>query len=206
MDPEEEGEPHDLCDIANMELEKYIPGITDTPKEKPPPEPTVRKIIILETWKESRQDIELMEMDTFAIRKTEVRKLEEENKQKEKNESKTPKVRKVRENYKSYTAKQVQKLIDLVICCGLSARKAGTLTDIAVRTAQHDVRQYNLKADSGWLPSMKRSHLEGNNQKLNKDHTNFLKTMHRLCCGRHAMHYTLNFQHYPSIYPISTSI
>lgn len=67
----------------------------------------------------------------------------------------------------------MQELTDLVICYRLSAGKAGIETDIVVRSAQHYVRQYKLKEDSGWLPGMKRSHLGGNNPKLNEDHTKF---------------------------------
>lgn len=70
----EEGEPYDIFDIANMEWKKYIPGVTDTPKEKPPPESAVRKIVILETRKESRQEIELMEVDIVTIRKAKKKK------------------------------------------------------------------------------------------------------------------------------------
>ena len=84
IDPEEEGEPHDLFEVANMEWEQYVPGVSDASKEKAPLEPAVRNIITLESWKQSRQEIESMEVDTVAIRKAETQKWDEEMKEKKK--------------------------------------------------------------------------------------------------------------------------
>lgn len=72
MDSEEEAEPHNLFDIVNMEWEKYFPGVTGAPKEKPPLEQAVRKIMTLKCWKESKQEIVWMEVDTVAIRKAKI--------------------------------------------------------------------------------------------------------------------------------------
>ena len=47
-------------------------------------EPAVRNIITLESWKQSRQEIESMEVDTVAIRKAETQKWDEEMKEKKK--------------------------------------------------------------------------------------------------------------------------
>lgn len=50
-----------------MEWEHYVPGVTDAPKEKLPPESAVRKIMNFEGWKEARQDIDSMEVDHVAM-------------------------------------------------------------------------------------------------------------------------------------------
>ena len=82
--------------------------------------------------------------------------------------------RKSRGAYRDYSSQQIQELIDLMICCGMSARQAGLSTGIVIRTAQHYVRQYRLKEDPEWLPGKKDSHIGGNNRKLTEDHTKFL--------------------------------
>ncbi|KAI9473379.1 hypothetical protein BDB00DRAFT_738318, partial [Zychaea mexicana] len=157
MDTEE---TPDLFGIANMEWEQYIPGVADLPKERAPPEPLVRRIMDLSSWKEeARREIQSMEVDT-----------------KKAQSGKKPKTvaRQIRGNYRSYTPQQIQALLDLAIFSGLSARKAGILTGIVVRTAQHYVRQYRLKEDPGWLVGMKKNSLRGNNRKLKEEHTAFL--------------------------------
>ncbi|CEP14887.1 hypothetical protein [Parasitella parasitica] len=160
MNPEE---TPDLFGIANMEWEQYIPGVTDLLKERAPPEPPVRRIMDLSSWKEARREIQSMEVDTVGIRKAEVSKLREEKKAQSGKKPKTA-ARQVRENYRSYTPQQIQALLDLAIFSGLSARKAGILTGIVARTAQHYVRQYRLKEDPG----------SSNNRKLKEEHTAFL--------------------------------
>lgn len=115
-------ETPDLFGIANMEWEQYIPGVTDLPKERTPPEPPVRRIMDLSSWKEARREIQSMEVDTVGIRKAEVSKLREEKKVQS---GKKPKAvaRQVRGNYRSYTPQQIQALLDLAIFSGLSARQ-----------------------------------------------------------------------------------
>lgn len=127
----------------------------------------------LSSWKEARREIQSMEVDTVGIRKAEASKLREEKKAQSGKKPKTV-ARQVRGNYRSYTPQQIQALLDLAIFSGLSARKAGILTGIVVRTAQHYVRQCRLKEDPGWLPGMKMSFLGGNNRKLKEEHTAFL--------------------------------
>ncbi|KAG1098393.1 hypothetical protein G6F42_017998 [Rhizopus arrhizus] len=127
----------------------------------------------LSSWKEARREIQSMEMDTVGIRKAEVSKLSEEKKAQNGKKPKTV-ARQFRGNYRSYTPQQIQALLDLAVFSGLSARKAGILAGIVVRTAQHYVRQYRLKEDPGWLPGMRMNSLGGNNRKLKEEHTAFL--------------------------------
>ncbi|OBZ91617.1 hypothetical protein A0J61_00336 [Choanephora cucurbitarum] len=114
-----------------------------------------------------------MEVDTVGIRKAKVSKQREEKKAQSGKKPKTM-ARQVRGNCRSYTPQKIQSLLDLAIFSGLSARKAGILTGIVVRTAQHYVHQYRLKKDSGWLPGMKMNSLGGSNRKLKEEHNPFL--------------------------------
>lgn len=54
--------------------------MTDAPKAKHAPELPVKRIMDLESWKESRQEIESMEVDIIAIQKAGTKKLEEKKK------------------------------------------------------------------------------------------------------------------------------
>lgn len=65
MEPKEK--PLNLFKIVNVEWEHYVPRVTDAPKEKLPPESAVRKIMNFEGWKETRQDIDSMEVDHVAM-------------------------------------------------------------------------------------------------------------------------------------------
>jgi transposase len=56
---------------------------------------------------------------------------------------------------------------------GISARKAGIITGIVVRTAQHYVKQFR-DDNQKQLPGIKCSFKGGNNRKLNEAHTKFL--------------------------------
>lgn len=61
-----------------------------------------------------------------------------------------------RGTYRTYTRFQVQELLDLVLWQGMTASKAGILTGIVVRTAQHYVKTYREDQQKR-LPGIKNS-------------------------------------------------
>jgi transposase len=88
--------------------------------------------------------------------------------------SKTTTAKKTRGPYRSYSALQVQELLDLVIEQGMSARQAGLTVGIVVRTAQHYVKTYKDDEEKRLPGTKKVSRLGGNNRKLEPKHTDFL--------------------------------
>jgi transposase len=62
---------------------------------------------------------------------------------------------KVRGTYRRYTRDQVEKLFDLVIEEGKTAKEAALINDINIRTAQHYIKKYNDDEEKR-LPSIHR--------------------------------------------------
>lgn len=60
-----------------------------------------------------------------------------------------------RGSYRRYTPQQIEKLFDLVIEQGRTAKEAGLITGINVRTAQHYIKSYN-KDEERRLPGVQR--------------------------------------------------
>ncbi|KAI9265642.1 hypothetical protein BY458DRAFT_221928 [Sporodiniella umbellata] len=83
---------------------------------------------------------------------------------------------KVRGFYRSYNPEQIQKLLDLVIEGGLSARKAGMMVGIVERTAQHYVKLYRDDEEKR-LPGLRKPRIKWH-MKLEPQHTDFLCTFY----------------------------
>jgi transposase len=80
---------------------------------------------------------------------------------------------KARGSYRKYTVDQVEKLIDLVIEEGKTAKEAALITGINIRTAQHYVKQYNDDEERR-LPFGHRKTSFRNTGKLTAAHSQFL--------------------------------
>lgn len=80
-----------------------------------------------------------------------------------------------RRTHRNYSPQQIQELIDLVMMVGMSARAAGLLIRINVRTSQYYVKKY--KDDDEKRVALPRSAANisfANNRKLYQEHTDFL--------------------------------
>jgi transposase len=103
-------------------------------------------------------------------------KMPSENEQASQNKEKGKKTKQTatkRRNYRSYTPIQIQEMLDLVMWEGMSARKAGLITGIVVRTARHYVKQFR-EDNQKRLLGIKNSFKGGNNRELSDAHTTFL--------------------------------
>jgi transposase len=80
---------------------------------------------------------------------------------------------KPRGSYRKYTADQVEKLFDLVIEEGRTAKEAALITGINIRTAQHYVKKYNDDEERR-LPFGHRKPRVGHVGKLTDAHSEFL--------------------------------
>ncbi|OZJ01575.1 hypothetical protein BZG36_05605 [Bifiguratus adelaidae] len=79
----------------------------------------------------------------------------------------------VRGCYRRYTPDQVEKLFDLVIEEGKTAKEAALITGINIRTAQHYIKKYNDDEEKR-LPSIHRKPRVGRRGKLTEAHSQFL--------------------------------
>ncbi|KAI9502136.1 hypothetical protein BX070DRAFT_178703, partial [Coemansia spiralis] len=79
---------------------------------------------------------------------------------------------KARGSYRRYTPQQIEKLFDLVIEEGRSAKEAALMAGINVRTAQHYVKTYR-DDEQKRLPGIERKPRNGRPRKLNETHTRF---------------------------------
>src|SRR5246127_1651805 len=80
---------------------------------------------------------------------------------------------KTRGPYRRYTAYQIEKLFDLVIEEGKSAKDAALITGINIRTAQHYIKKYNDDEERR-LPISGRKSGTGRKAKLTESHSQFL--------------------------------
>ncbi|KAJ2557933.1 hypothetical protein EV175_001057 [Coemansia sp. RSA 1933] len=80
---------------------------------------------------------------------------------------------KTRGPYRRYTPQQIERLFDLVIEEGRTAKEAALMTGINVRTAQNYVKTYR-EDEQGRLPGVERKPGSGRPAKLNEEHSQFL--------------------------------
>ena len=80
---------------------------------------------------------------------------------------------KVRGCYRRYTPDQIEKLFDLVIEEGKTAKEAALITGINIRTGQHYIRKYNDDEEKR-LPGIHRKPRVGSRGKLTEAHSQFL--------------------------------
>lgn len=80
---------------------------------------------------------------------------------------------KTRGSYRRYTPYQIEKLFDLVIEEGKTAKEAALITGINVRTAQNYIKMYNNDEERR-LPGIQRKPRAGRPAKLNDAHSRFL--------------------------------
>ena len=90
-----------------------------------------------------------------------------------KNGPKTVKKFKARGSYRRYTTDQIEKLFDLVIEEGKTAKDAALITGINIRTAQHYIKRYNDDEERR-LPTRRGNSRVAHTSKLTEVHSQFL--------------------------------
>lgn len=166
MEVEDQGQG-DLYETTALEWHSWQPGV----EEKKPvkvPEPDLKRLMDLDSYKDFRetsQETGLVQTSTTEIQQA---------KSCSKSKVKTTATKTVRGAYRSYSAAQIQELLDLVIERGISARQAGLAVGIVVRTAQHYVKLYKDDEEKRLPGARKLTRVGGNNRKLEPKHTDFL--------------------------------
>jgi hypothetical protein len=130
-------------------------------------DPTMKRLVDFESWQQERKTIDMNQTTSQPV--IPIRAEISKSTKKKKNLTANK-----RGPYRNYTPWQVQKLLDLVIETGMSARRVSIESGIAIRTGQSYVRQYKLKEDPEFLPGKKFGYQGGNNVKFSAEHTKFL--------------------------------
>jgi transposase len=81
---------------------------------------------------------------------------------------------KVRGSYRRYTAFQTEKLFEVVIEAGKTAKDAALMIGISIRTAQHNIKKYHDDEEKFSPVAGNKKFSAGPTNKLAEQHSNFL--------------------------------